>query len=78
VGSKKSGSDKGKGSSKQKTIKAEVLPSPHGTRVAPRIPEELRKKVAQAVAAKDKKDGKVCLPLKSSLMSENIPPSLEV
>jgi len=59
VGSKKSSSDKGKGSSKQKTIKAEVMPSPHGTRIVPRIPDELRKKVAQAVAAKDKKDGKV-------------------
>ena len=61
MGGKKSGAEKGKGSSKQKLIKAEVMPSPHGTRVAPRIPEELRKKVAQAVAAKDKKDGKVRL-----------------
>ena len=35
------------------------MPSPHGIRVAPKIPDELRKKVAQAVAAKDRKDGKV-------------------
>jgi hypothetical protein len=43
----------------RKVIKEEVLPSPHGIRVAPKIPDELRKKAAQAVAAKDRKDGKV-------------------
>ena len=50
-----------KGKANQKTIKAEVLPSPHGTRIAPKIPEELRKKAAQAIAAKDRKEGKVML-----------------
>ncbi len=49
---------KGKASGK-KLMKEEVMPSPHGIRVAPRIPDELRKKAAQAVAAKDRKEGKV-------------------
>jgi hypothetical protein len=35
------------------------MPSPHGIRVAPKIPEELRTKVAKAAAAKDRKEGKV-------------------
>jgi len=43
----------------KKVQKAEVLPSPHGVRVAPRIPEELKTKVAKAAAAKDRKEGKV-------------------
>ena len=43
----------------RKVVKEEVLPSPHGIRVAPKIPDELRKRAAQAVAAKDRKDGKV-------------------
>ena len=60
VGTKKSAAAE-KGKAKQKTIKAEVMPSPHGTRIAPKIPEELRKKAAQAIAAKDRKEGKVML-----------------
>eukprot|EP00096_Caligus_rogercresseyi_P005023 TRINITY_DN1980_c0_g1_i2.p1 TRINITY_DN1980_c0_g1~~TRINITY_DN1980_c0_g1_i2.p1 ORF type:complete len:1518 (+),score=657.25 TRINITY_DN1980_c0_g1_i2:186-4739(+) len=43
------------GSSKSRAI----LASPHGIRVAPRIDEELRTKVARAAAAKDKKAKKV-------------------
>lgn len=50
---------KGSKASGKKLMKEEVLPSPHGIRVAPKIPDELRKKAAQAVAAKDRKDGKV-------------------
>jgi len=55
-------SKKGLGNSKgaKKFHKDEVKPSPHAIRVAPKIPDELRTKIAKAVAAKDRKDGKVC------------------
>ena len=43
----------------RKVMKDEVMPSPHGILITPKIPDELRKKAAQAVAAKDRKDGKV-------------------
>ena len=39
-------------------MKAEVAPSPQGIRVAPRIAEELRTKVAKAAQAKEKKGKK--------------------
>jgi len=52
---KAKGGSAGKGKGK---LKAEVAPSPQGVRVAPRIADELRTKVAKAAQAKTKKDKK--------------------
>jgi len=43
---------------KQKKAKQDVMPSPHGVRIVPKIAEELRTKAAKAAAAKDRKEGK--------------------
>ena len=51
LGKKQSGGKKG-------GLKLEVLPSPMGIRVEPRIADELKVKVAKAVAAKERKANK--------------------
>merc|ERR1712203_467099 len=43
---------------KKKAFKQETMASPHGIRVAVKIPDELRKKVATAMAAKNRKASK--------------------
>ena len=53
---------------KGKKVKIEVMPSPHGIRVVPKIPEEMRKKAAAAAAAKDRKGKGV--PKKSAVEEE--------
>ena len=42
----------------KKALKEEAMPSPHGIRIQPKIPAELRTKAAKAAAAKDKKSQK--------------------
>ena len=42
----------------KKTLKQEAMPSPHGIRIQPKIPAELRTKAAKAAAAKDRKGQK--------------------
>ena len=52
-GSKKGSGKKGGGGGG--SMHADVMPSPAGIRVEPRIPEELRTKAAKAAAAKERK-----------------------
>lgn len=52
------GGNRKKAGGKKKTLKEEAMPSPHGIRIAPRIPDEMRVKAAKATAAKDAKKGK--------------------
>ena len=42
----------------KKTLKQEAMPSPHGIRIQPKIPAELRTKAAKAAASKDRKGQK--------------------
>ena len=51
----KAGKSKGK---KNQNLKQEAMPSPHGIRVAPKIPDEMRSKAAAAARAKDRKESK--------------------
>ena len=56
--SKAKGGSAGKGKATKGKLKMEVAPSPQGIRVAPRIADELRTKVAKAAQAKEKKGKK--------------------
>lgn len=66
------GNEKGEKKKKgKKAIKEEAMPSPHGIRVAPRIPDELRTKAAKAAAAKDRKENKVAKKIEKEIEEEN-------
>ena len=54
----------------KKGIKEEAKPSPHGIRIEPKIPAELRTKAAKAAAAKDRKTQKVAKKLENDLEDE--------
>merc|ERR1719232_1094613 len=65
AGNSKAGKKGGK-----KTAKMETAPSPMGIRVAPKIPDELRKKVASAALAKERKGSKAAKKLEKELKEE--------
>jgi len=70
AGDTKASKKKGGGPKKKGQTKAEIMPSPMGLRVVPRIADDLKVKAAKAVAAKNRKANKAETKVLKSVMDE--------